>query len=82
MLTAWLYLTPVIYPNSILPEIYQRYLFLNPAYPILSLFRDPIYLGQIPDLNILLIAILTGCLSLLVGWWFFTRRADEIAYRI
>lgn len=82
VLMAWMYLTPIIYPNSILPEIYQRFLYINPAYPILCLFRDPIYLGQIPDLNLILIAVSTSCFSLLVGWWFFTRRADDIAYRI
>lgn len=82
ILTVWMYVTPIIYPASILPELYQNTLYLNPAYPILSLFRDPIYLGRLPDPALILIAALTGCASLLLGWWFFTRRADEIAYRI
>ena len=81
-LTAWFYLTPVMYPAKILPDFYYQYLYLNPAYSLLSLFRDPIYFGQLPEFNTLLAAVIFACLSLIVGWWFFTRKADEFAYRL
>lgn len=82
VLMAWMYLTPIIYPIAILPESYQRYLYLNPAFGLLSLFRDPIYLGQIPDPGLILVTTFFGVLTLVFGWWFFTRKADEFAYRI
>jgi ABC-type polysaccharide/polyol phosphate export permease len=82
ILMAWMYLTPIIYPETILSESYQQNLYFNPAYNLLSLFRDPIYLGQLPQPGIILAAFLSGLLTLIVGWWFFTRKADEFAYRV
>jgi ABC-type polysaccharide/polyol phosphate export permease len=81
-LTAWFYLTPIIYPPQILPEGYRAYLFLNPAYNLLSLFREPIYLGQLPSWQTMLAATLSSVITLLVGWWFFTNKSDEFAYRL
>jgi ABC-type polysaccharide/polyol phosphate export permease len=57
-------------------------LFLNPAYNLLSLFREPIYLGQLPSWQTMLAAVLSSVITLLVGWWFFTRKSDEFAYRL
>jgi len=82
ILMAWLYLTPVIYPVSILPDYYKPYLFLNPAFSLLSMFRDPIFEGRIPEPGIIIAGIVWATVSLLVGWWFFTGKSDEFAYRI
>ena len=83
VLTAWMYLSPVIYPESILPETYRTWIAIfNPMYHLIRLFRMPIYDGVIPPLSEIL---LTGaiCLgTLLFSWIFFTRKADEFAYRI
>jgi ABC-type polysaccharide/polyol phosphate export permease len=51
-------------------------------YHLIRLFRMPIYDGVIPPLSEV---VLTGaiCLvTLLFSWIFFTRKADEFAYRI
>jgi ABC-type polysaccharide/polyol phosphate export permease len=82
ILMAWMYLTPIIYPSTVLPATYQQYLYLNPAYNLLSLFRDPIYLGQMPELGTIVAAVVSGFVTLGIGWWFFTRKADEFAYRV
>lgn len=37
--TLLMYVTPVIYPVSAIPEIYKPYLFLNPIAPIIEAFR-------------------------------------------
>jgi ABC-type polysaccharide/polyol phosphate export permease len=78
-----MYLSPVIYPESILPEAYRTWIAIfNPMYHLIRLFRMPIYDGVIPGLSE---TLLTGaiCLgTLLFSWIFFTRKADEFAYRI
>jgi ABC-type polysaccharide/polyol phosphate export permease len=80
-LTAWLYLTPIIYPLSIIPER-RRWLFeLNPVYHLVEVFRAPIHQGALPSAATLVAAAGISSLTLVLGWLFFTRSADEIAYR-
>ena len=44
VLLAWMYLTPIIYPIDIIAES-DRWLFsLNPLYPLLVIFRAPLFL--------------------------------------
>ncbi len=81
-LTAWLYLTPIIYPKEIVPERYRVFLNLNPMYHLLEVFRAPIHLGVLAGPKTLAVATLVAVLTFGFGWWFFTRKADEIAYRI
>ena len=83
VLTAWMYLSPVIYSYEILPEPYRSWIMrLNPMYYLLSLFRIPVYSGQIPDWSEVLLAGGISFVALLVGWLVFTGKADEFAYRV
>lgn len=82
VLTAWLYLTPVFYPASILPPQMIWILRLNPMAYLIECFRAPIYAGQLPSLPTVFSAALAAALSLGLGWWAFSRKADEFAYRI
>ena len=82
VLMAWMYFTPVIYPIEIIPASYIWVFYLNPLYYLLEVFRQPIYLGKLPDLQTLAVASLLSSLTLIFGWWFFTRKADEFAYRV
>ena len=83
VLTAWMYLTPIIYPESILPDAYRKWiLLLNPMYHLVRVFRDPIYEGKVPNLTEILLASGVSLAVLLIGWIFFTSKADEFAYRV
>jgi ABC-type polysaccharide/polyol phosphate export permease len=82
LLQALFYLTPIMYPENILPAKLQNYLVLNPVYDVVRVFRTPIYEGHLPSLFSLSAALIAALLVLLFGWWFFTRKADQIAYRI
>lgn len=81
-LTAWMYLSPVIYKIDMLPEQYVWIIKLNPMYYLIMLFRAPIYYGQVPTLDEFLIAGLIAFATLLAGWLVFTNKADEFAYHI
>ena len=81
-LTAWMYLSPVIYQIEMLPEKYVWIIKLNPMYYLITLFRMPIYYGQVPALSDFLIAGAIAFVTLVMGWLFFTQKADEFAYRI
>lgn len=82
LLSAWFYLTPVIYPTSIIPPEFARYIALNPMTIMLDLFRSLIYLGELPGQTTLITSTALAIISLGVGWWVFTRKVDELAYRI
>lgn len=81
-LTIWLYLTPVIYPVSMVPERVQAVLRLNPVYYLVQTFRSVVYEGQAPSGWGLMASFAFGMAILLLGWWVFTRRAREYVYRV
>jgi ABC-2 type transport system permease protein len=82
LLTLWMYLTPIIYPKQIIPEKYRWLYNINPMYHLLELFRAPIWIGWLAGPKTAAAAILVSVVTLAFGWWFFTRKADELAYRI
>ena len=80
---GWMYLTPIIYPTSALPDTYRFWItHLNPMYFLVEVFRAPLYYGRLPTLEEFLPALLISVLMLMVGWFFFTKRSDEFAYRV
>jgi ABC-type polysaccharide/polyol phosphate export permease len=82
-LLGWMYLTPVIYPESILPETYRFWVtHLNPMYYMVNMIRTVIYFGQLPAWGDLIPAVVVAAGTLTIGWMIFTRKADEFAYRI
>jgi ABC-type polysaccharide/polyol phosphate export permease len=83
VLTAWMYLTPIIYPESIIPETLQTWLFkFNPMYHLVLLFRAPLYGGILPSLTDIAAGLGIGIIVLAVGWLIFSQRSDEFAYRV
>jgi ABC-type polysaccharide/polyol phosphate export permease len=82
LLTAWMYLTPIIYPKEIIPEQYRWFFNLNPMYHLLEIFRAPLHTGRLAGPMTMAAAALAATLTLAFGWWYFSRKADELAYRI
>jgi len=82
ILVAWMYMTPIIYPEEIFPETYRFWITnLNPMYHLVEIFRTPIYDGSLPAWNQLAIAGISAISVLLVGWLFFSKKADDFAYQ-
>jgi ABC-type polysaccharide/polyol phosphate export permease len=82
ILSAWFYLTPIIYPLSSLPEPLQFWMKLNPMYYLINLFRLPVYYGRLPTWVELQPALLISLLTLILGWVIFSIKSDEFGYRI
>jgi ABC-type polysaccharide/polyol phosphate export permease len=83
ILIAWLYMTPIIYPEAVIPESYRYWFFhLNPMYYLVEVFRQPVYEGRLPSGDVLLGSTLIATLTLVLGWMVFSSRADEFTYRI
>ncbi len=83
ILRAWLYLTPIIYPEEMLSGSRFAWLLqINPLTHLIELFRIPILEGRIPTMAEMLPGIIIALATLIFGWVFFARQADEFAYRI
>jgi ABC-2 type transport system permease protein len=81
-LTILMYLTPIVYPVSVVPTQYQILLRLNPLYYFVEIFRQPIYDGRIPEAGVWAVGTILALGMLTLGWWVFTAKADEFAYRV
>lgn len=82
VIQAGFFLTPIMYPPSVLPETAQGWLVLNPFFAFIDLFRAPIYTGTIPDIQVITTASVLALATLLIGWGVFTHKADQLAYRL
>ena len=81
VLTTWMYFTPVIYPREILPASLQPVWRLNPMAPLVEAFRMPFYEGRVPSAGLFATIALIGLATCAIGWWLFTRTAEELARR-
>ena len=72
-LTIWFFLTPIIYPISLIESSAVRDLFmLNPMHSFVSIYRDIVLLGEISHQNLLIITPISFC-TYVFGGWFFLR---------
>lgn len=82
ILTAWMYLTPIIIPYDMFPQQFIAFLNLNPMTWLVQLFRAPIYYGRFPTWEEFLISLAWALGMLLVGWLLFRSKRDDYAYRV
>ena len=68
-----LFLSPVIYPTTIVKTHWLGYLLaLNPMHAVINLFRIPI-IGLTSDINLLFISVASSVLLLIWGLYYFNR---------
>lgn len=83
LLTAWMYLTPIIMPLDFYREILNGILlYVNPLYYIVNLFRILIIDGFIPHLQTWLATGIVSFGILIIGWLFFCKKADSFSYHV
>ncbi len=80
LLTAWMYLTPIMYPIDIVPPNYLPLVYANPMYYITETFRAALYYGTAPNPLFVLYSYLAALLALVIGWWVFSRGMDRFVY--
>ena len=79
VLMAWMYLTPIIYPESIVPERYRFYVNLNPFTALVRSYRLILVEGSAPDWAGL--AYFTGMavVAFVLGYWWFAKTRRNFA---
>jgi lipopolysaccharide transport system permease protein len=72
---ALMFLSPIFYPVTALPEEYRPLLMLNPLTPGVEMMREVLYWGRPPDLALLsLYTLATGLIAWLGFAWFQKTR--------
>ncbi len=82
IIQALFFLTPLIYPLSIIPDHLRVYMALNPFAVFIELFRTPIYYNTIPDTGVIVSSLLITLVMLTIGWMSFANKADQLAYHL
>ena len=70
------FLTPIMYPVSMIPEAFRAYFYLNPFVGLLELFHLILYEGVWPSWQMLGAVSATSVGMFLVGFWIFQRFED------
>jgi lipopolysaccharide transport system permease protein len=79
LLMAWMYLTPIIYPESIVPERFKPFINLNPFTPLVRSYRRIMLEGAAPDWSGLAYFTLFAIIIFIFGYWWFARTRKNFA---
>ena len=79
VLMAWMYLTPIIYPESLVPDRYRSLVNLNPFTPLVRNYRRIILEGNLPDWPGLAYFTAFAIASFVFGYWWFARTRKNFA---
>ena len=77
-ISIWMYLTPIIYPVSIISKEYRWwYDNLNPMYGYVTQFRDVVLNGNPLPLEWLTQGFIVAFAFLFIGYWVFKRKQNQ-----
>src|SRR2546421_553064 len=79
LLVAWMFLTPIIYPETVVPARYQTFIRLNPFTPLVGSYRRILLEGTPPDWRGLLYFTLFALALFLCGYWWFAKTRRNFA---
>ena len=79
VIQIWLFLTPVIYPTSMIPERFRTLIALNPTVGLIEAFRACLLPTRDLDWQLLSISIIVTLVTFAVGMIYFKRTEREFA---
>lgn len=78
VMQLWFWLTPIVYPRSIIPDGYRFLVDLNPISHLVILYQDALLYNQAPDPLRLLYPLALGLIAVLVSFAVFRRASSEM----
>lgn len=79
ILMAWMYLTPIIYPETIVPEKFRVLINSNPFTPLIRSYRRIVLEGVGPDWSGLAYFTIFAIIMFIFGYWWFARTRKNFA---
>ncbi len=80
--TLWMYLTPIIYPITALPDWMRRIVRVNPLYHYVEYFRAVTLYNTIPSLGDNLICIAYALIFLFIGVTVFQKKENKFIFYV
>jgi len=77
--TVLMFLSPIFYPASSLPQEYSHLLLLNPLTPVVEGVRDVLFWGRLPDMKLLSGYLLGSALFAWLGFAWFQKTRKGFA---
>lgn len=77
--TILMFLSPIFYPATALPEAYRHLLFLNPMTPVIEQTRGVLYFGTSPDLGMLAVYWAATSIIAWLGFAWFQKTRKGFA---
>lgn len=82
LLSAWFYVTPIIYPIDMIGQKYRWILKLNPIIYVINGFRLSVYYGQLPKAPSIVASFVCAFVSLLIGFAVFRKYQEKFVYYV
>ena len=82
LLSAWMYLTPIMYPINMVPDYVKRFIFWNPMYYFVEIFRQIVLYGEWPSLEMHLICLGFALLALVTGLFVFYKNQKNFILHV
>jgi lipopolysaccharide transport system permease protein len=80
LMMVWVYVTPVLYPVSVLPEKYSKIIMIaNPMAPIVVAYRNILFDKTPPDAEWLLISVVETMVIIIIGSLTFQKLQKRFA---
>jgi lipopolysaccharide transport system permease protein len=79
VLMAWMYLTPIIYPEASVPERYRPFIVINPFTSLIRNYRRILIEGSAPDWRGLAYFTAFAVVSFIFGYWWFAKTRKNFA---
>jgi lipopolysaccharide transport system permease protein len=79
VLMTWMYLTPIIYPESVVPEQFRWLIRINPFTGLIRSYRRIFLEAQSPDWSGLGYFTVVGLIAFVFGYWWFARTRKNFA---
>ncbi len=79
IINFWIYLTPILYPMNLLPAWASRLMYLNPLYPIITLYHDIFVAGRIVQWKMISLSLGWSLGFFLIGAFVFNKLKYEFA---
>lgn len=79
LISFWIFLTPILYPVTMLPDWARKAMYINPIYPLVSIYQSVLLTGKVGPLRMPLLVLAWTLGFFLAGSFVFNKLKYEFA---